>query len=120
MKKTTLLCFLAMGSSFTAWAEVGDKITQLDQLNNNKCYTILPQDNGRGTWTTNAADAGFLYSTGKLGVAVDTKATSQQFAFIKSASGKYYAYSIDANKFLAYTSEKGQTVALSVNCSLAT
>lgn len=112
MKKTTLLCFLAMGSSFTAWAEVGDKITQLDQLNNNKCYTILPQDNGRGTWTTNAADAGFLYSTGKLGVAVDTKATSQQFAFIKSESGKYYAYSIDANKFLAYTSEKGQTVAL--------
>lgn len=112
MKKTTLLCFLAMGSSFTVWAEVGDKVTQLDQLNNNKCYTILPQDNGRGTWTTNAADAGFLYSTGKLGIAVDTKATSQQFAFIKSESGKYYAYSIDANKFLAYTSEKGQTVAL--------
>lgn len=112
MKKITLLCFLAMGSSVATWAEVGDKITKLEQLSNNKCYTILPQDNGRGTWTTNDADPGFLYSTGKIGLAVDGTKPSQQFAFIQSASGKYYVYSIGANKFLAYTTEKGQSVAL--------
>lgn len=111
MKKTTLFCFLALGSS-VAWAEVGDKITSLDQLSNNKCYTILPQDNGRGTWTTNDADPDFLYSTGKIGLAVDGTKPSQQFAFIQSESGKYYAYSIGANKFLAYTKENGQSVAL--------
>lgn len=115
MKKITLLCFLAMGSSAATWAKVGDKITNLNQLSNNKYYTIQPQDNGRGTWTTNDADPGFLYSTGKIGLAVDGTKPSQQFAFIKSASGKYYAYNIGSQKFLSYTPDKGQTVALVSN-----
>lgn len=112
MKKITLLCFLAMGSSVATWAEVGDKITKLEQLSNNKCYTIQPQDNGRGTWTTNDADPGYLYSTVKTGESVNDTESSQQFAFIKSASGKYYAYNIGSQKFLSYTPDKGQTVAL--------
>ena len=112
MKKITLLCFLAMGSSVATWAKVGDKITKLEQLSNNKYYTILPQENERGTWTTNENDPTYLYSTYKTGESVDDTKPSQQFAFIQSESGKYYVYSIGANKFLAYTKDKEQSVAL--------
>ena len=105
MKKFTLLCFLAMGSSVAAWAEVNDKITSLDQLSNDKCYTILPadQNNNRGTWYYNSADPTFLYSTSYCKVNTDPTSQAQQFAFIKSpTTGKYYLYSIAGQRFFAY------------------
>lgn len=105
MKKITLLCFLAMGSSVAAWAEVNDKITSLDQLSNDKCYTILPadQNNNRGTWYYNSADPTFLYSTSYCKVNTDPTSQAQQFAFIKSpTTGKYYLYSIKGQRFFAY------------------
>lgn len=102
MKKQLLFCSLALASSMTAFAEVGDVITNLDQLSNDKCYTILPQDNSRGTWVYNTADPAHLYSTLKMGIEVDNSSAAQHFAFLKSTSGKYYVYSIEGKKFLSY------------------
>ena len=38
MKKQLLFCSLALASSLTAFADQGDKVTELSQLSNNKCY----------------------------------------------------------------------------------
>ena len=40
MKKQLFFCSLALASSLTAFAKVGDPVTDLSQLSNNKCYTI--------------------------------------------------------------------------------
>ena len=111
MKKQLLFCSLALASSLTAFAEVGDVITNLDQLSNDKCYTILPQDNSRGTWVYNTDDPAHLYSTPKMGIEVDKSSAAQHFAFLKSTSGKYYVYSIEGKKFLSYGG--GSVVSLS-------
>ena len=105
MKKQLLFCSLALASSLTAFAEVGDVITNLDQLSNDKCYTILPLENVRGTWVYNPEDPTHLYSTGKLSQAVDTKNANQQFVFVKSSSGQLYVYSVGAKKFLQYSDD---------------
>lgn len=105
MKKQLLFCSLALASSMTAFAEVGEVVTDLTQLSNTKCYTITPRENARGTWYYNAADASHLYSTDKPKVTVSTTDPAQQFAFIKSESGRYYVYSVGGDKFLQYSSD---------------
>lgn len=105
MKKQLLFCSLALASSMTAFAEVGEVVTDLTQLSNTKCYTITPRGNDRGTWYYNAADASHLYSTDKVKATVSTTDPAQQFAFIKSESGHYYVYSVGGNKFLQYSSD---------------
>lgn len=105
MKKQLLFCSLALASSMTAFAEVGEVVTDLTQLSNTKCYTITPRGNDRGTWCYNANDASHLYSTGKVNATVNATDPAQQFAFIKSESGRYYVYSVGGNKFLQYSSD---------------
>lgn len=102
MKKRLLFCFLALVSSLTAFAMIGDKITDLSQLRNDMCYTILPQDNSRGTWVFNPDDPVRLYSTEKMGIEVNQSDPAQWFAFLKSKSGKYYVYNVQSDKFLCY------------------
>lgn len=117
MKKTTLIATFVWGLAWTAQAQVGTKITSLDQLSNDKCYTILPEDNGRGTWLYDANDPSHLWSTGKKQVAVDPTSANQQFAFLKSESGKMYVYSVEGKRFLAYdkSTADGASVALVEN-----
>lgn len=112
MKKITLLSFLAASSALTSFAAQGDKITNLEQLSNSKCYTITPQEAKRGTWVYNSNNPLFLHSTVKMSIDVDPNSKAQQFAFLKSKSGKYYVYNIEGQKFLSYTSAEGGRVAL--------
>ena len=94
MKRELLFCSLALASSLTAMAEVGDKVTDLGQLSNNKCYTIAPAGTVRGTWTYSVDYPDQLVSTLKTSEEVNTANSNQQFAFLKSSSGKYYIYSV--------------------------
>lgn len=112
MNKFTFMCCLAGSISLPALANTGDKITSLDQLSNSKCYTITPMENDRGTWFFKSENPKYLYSTGKTGTAVDANSQNQQFAFLKSASGKYYIYSIGGQKFLSYIATEGGCVSL--------
>ena len=102
MKKQLLFCSLALASSLTAMAEGGDPVMDLSQLSNNKCYTIVPAGTERGTWTYSADYPDFLVSTLKTEEEVNTSNSNQQFAFLKSSSGKYYIYSVGGGKFLYY------------------
>lgn len=102
MKKQLLFCSLALASSLTAMAEVGDPVTDLSLLSNNKCYTIAPAGTERGTWTYSTEYPDYLVSTLKTSEEVNTANSNQQFAFLKSSSGKYYIYSVGGGKFLYY------------------
>ena len=102
MKKQLFFCSLALASSLTAMAEVGDPVTDLSQLSNDKCYTIAPAGTERGTWTYSADYPDYLVSTLKTSEEVNTSNSNQQFAFLKSSSGKYYIYSVGGDKFLYY------------------
>lgn len=75
-------------------ANVGDKVKDLSELSNDKCYTIAPAGTTRGTWTYSAEFPDYLVSTLKTSESVDATNTNQQFAFLKSSSGKYYIYSV--------------------------
>lgn len=87
-------------------AEVGDKVTDLSELSNDKCYTIAPAGTVRGTWTYSAEYPDYLVSTLKTSEEVNTANSNQQFAFLKSNSGKYYIYSIGGGKFLYYANDR--------------
>lgn len=102
MKKQLLFCSLALASSLTAFADPGDKVMALSQLSNNKCYTIAPAGTVRGTWTYSTDYPDYLVSTLKTEEEVNTSNSNQQFAFLKSSSGKYYIYSVGGDKFLYY------------------
>ena len=102
MKKQLLFCSLALASSLTAMAEGGDPVMDLSQLSNNKCYTIVPAGTERGTWTYSADYPDYLVSTLKTEEGGNTSNSNQQFAFLKSSSGKYYIYSVGGGKFLYY------------------
>ena len=102
MKKQLLFCSLALASSLTAMAEGSDPVMDLSQLSNNKCYTIVPAGTERGTWTYSADYPDYLVSTLKTEEEVNTSNSNQQFAFLKSSSGKYYIYSVGGGKFLYY------------------
>ena len=113
MKKQLLFCSLALASSLTAMAEVGDKVTDLSQLSNDKCYIIQAAQTSRGAWQYSETSPDVLQSTKKNGATVSREDKTQQFAFIKSNSGNYYIYSVGGGKFLYYQS--GSAVGLSKN-----
>lgn len=102
MKKQLFFCSLALASSLTAMAEVGDKVTDLSQLSNDKCYIIQAAQTSRGAWQYSATSPDVLQSTKKNGTTVSAADHTQQFAFIRSDKGNYYIYSIGGGKFLYY------------------
>ncbi len=113
MKKQLLFCSLALASSLTAMAKVGDKVKDLSQLSNDKCYIIQAAQTSRGAWQYSATSPDVLQSTKKNGTTVSAADPNQQFAFIRSDKGNYYIYSIGGSKFLYYQSESA--VGLSEN-----
>ena len=113
MKKQLLFCSLALASSMTAMAKVGDKVTDLSQLSNDKCYIIQAAQSSRGAWQYSATSPDVLQSTKKNGATVSAADPTQQFAFIRSDKGNYYIYSIGGSKFLYYQSN--DAVGLSEN-----
>ncbi len=113
MKKQLLFCSLALASSLTAMAGVGDKVTNLSQLSNEKCYIIQAAQTSRGAWQYSATSPDVLQSTKKNGATVSAADPTQQFAIIHSDKGNYYIYSIAGRKFLYYQSESA--VGLSEN-----
>ena len=113
MKKQLFFCSLALASSLTAMADVGDKVTDLSQLSNDKCYIIQAAQSSRGAWQYSATSPDVLQSTKKNGTTVSEADPTQQFAFIQSDKGNYYIYSVGGNKFLYYQSD--DAVGLSEN-----
>lgn len=113
MKKQLLFCSLALASSLTAMAEVSDKVMDLSQLSNDKCYIIQAAQTSRGAWQYSGTSPDVLQSTKKNGATVSAADPTQQFAFIRSDKGNYYIYSIGGSKFLYYQSESA--VGLSEN-----
>ena len=113
MKKQLLFCSLALASSLTAMAEVGDKVMELSQLSNNKCYIIQAAQSSRGAWQYSETSPDVLQSTKKNGATVSEADPTQQFAFIQSDKGNYYIYSIGGGKFLYY--QTSDAVGLSEN-----
>lgn len=99
----------------TAFAEVGEVVTDLTQLSNTKCYTITPRDNTRGTWCYYDATPNYLNSTTRSKAEIDNSDPNQQFVFIKSSTGYYYVYSVGAKKFLA---RKGAAAGVSAGVTL--
>lgn len=109
MKRITLMYSLAFMTSLSTFADVGDKITSLEELSNYKCYTIdvadkKPNNNNkvRGTWYYASDDPTHLWSTTNKTTEINTTDPNQQFAFLKSGSGQYYVYSVAGEKFLSY------------------
>lgn len=113
MKKQLFFCSLALASSLTAMAEVGDKVTALSQLSNDKCYIIQAAQTSRGAWQYSETSPDVLQSTKKNGATVSKEDRTQQFAFIRSDKGNYYIYSIGGGKFLYY--QTSDAVGLSEN-----
>ena len=113
MKKQLLFCSLALASSLTAMAEVGDKVTDLSDLSNYKCYIIQAAQTSRGAWQYSETSPDVLQSTKKNGATVSETDPTQQFAFIRSDKGNYYIYSIGGGKFLYY--QTSDAVGLSEN-----
>lgn len=105
MRKITLMCSLFFTASLTAFAEVGEKITSLDQLSNDKVYTITPKDGNRGTWCYDKNNPNVLTSTTRTGDEINMSDVNQQFAFLKSESGRLFVYSIGAQKFFSKGSD---------------
>ena len=114
MKKQLLFCSLALASSLTAMAEGGNPVTDLSQLRNDKCYTIVPAGTERGTWTYSVDCPDQLVSTLYTSEEVNTSNSNQQFAFLKSSSGKYYIYSVGGGKFLYYANNNRVGLSASV------
>ena len=113
MKKQLFFCSLALASSLTAMADVGDKVTDLSQLSNKKCYIIQAAQTSRGAWQYSATSPDVLQSTKKNGATVSKEDPTQQFAIIHSDKGNYYIYSIEGGKFLYY--QASNAVGLSKN-----
>ena len=113
MKKQLFFCSLALASSMTAFADPGDKVTDLSQLSNDKCYIIQAAQTSRGAWEYAETSPNELQSTTRTGNAVNLSTQTQQFAFLKSDKGNYYIYSVGGGKFLYYTG--GKPVGLSAS-----
>ena len=113
MKKQLFFCSLALASSMTAFADPGDKVTDLSQLSNDKCYVIQAAQTSRGAWQYSETSPDVLQSTKKNGTTVNETDPTQQFAIIHSDKGNYYIYSIAGGKFLYY--QASNAVGLSEN-----
>ena len=85
-------------------------VTSLDELSNDKAYYV---QNTRGMWaydpayTVEGAVVGpnMLVSSTCPGVAAELADANKQFAFLKSAKGNYYLYSVAAKKFAVVSGE---------------
>ncbi|MBO4907056.1 MAG: hypothetical protein J5486_08515 [Bacteroidaceae bacterium] len=84
-------------------------IHDLGDLSNTKTYIVYGE---RGSWNTASADATQLTYVGTDDINKDN--SKQQIAIIKSATtGKYYAYSVTAGKFLNGSATSGDPISLS-------
>ena len=88
-------------------------ITDVAQLSNNKCYTLVSADTGRGGLYALADKVdmcGVTYNQAQTchGVARDNADPKQQFAFVEY-EGKHYLYSVSEKKFVM---KSGDTNAL--------
>ena len=71
-------------------------VWSLNDLSNNKCYTVATKD--RGAWYS---EDNQLTSTDKIAdVNYNEEDANQQFAFLKSEKGNYYLYSVGKEKFV--------------------
>jgi hypothetical protein len=88
-------------------------ITEVSQLSNAKCYTLVSADTGRGGMYALADKVdmcGVTYNQAQTchGVARDNADPKQQFAFVEY-EGKHYLYSVSEKKFVM---KSGDTNAL--------
>ena len=104
MKRTRyfLLCILLSLIGVTATkANVGDVITSLDQLSNNKCYTISTK---RGKMVMNTA--GYAVCSSHTGggstvlSAASTKEADGQWVILKLQDKSYYLFNVGKRQFL--------------------
>ena len=70
-------------------------VWSIDELSNEVCYAVSTED--RGAWYSQSDN---LTGTTKAGVVADANDSKQQFAFVKSAKGAYYLYSVSEEKFV--------------------
>lgn len=105
MKKQLLFCSLALASSMTAFANVGDPVADLSQLSNGKVYVVSAADETRGSWCYDANNPAHITSTPQTGATLgDVNDVNQQFAFIKPEnSTNYYIYNVASGKFLSHS-----------------
>lgn len=104
-------------SVLTAIEQAEDMIKQVNELSNEKVYTVSTYD--RGYWYYNTAADSALWSTNKAGVAeVSSSDANVQFAFLTVAEHTYL-YSIGAQKFVikkdgytTYSDEPTQAIEL--------
>ena len=89
-------------------------VWSIDELSNEVCYAVSTED--RGAWYSQSEN---LTGTTKAGVAADVNDSKQQFAFVKSAKGAYYLYSVSEEKFVkaeggytALTEAPAQTISI--------
>jgi len=100
------------GGNINIYHVYNPSITSLEQLSNEKCYTVTAQN--RGTWYS---DATRINGTAKVSASYDASNNALHFAFVKSQSGSYYLYSVKDQKFVSksgdyttYTDEPVETV----------
>ena len=112
MKKQLLFCSLALASSMTAFANVGDPVTDLSQLSNEKVYVVSAADVTRGSWCYDASNPAHITSTPQTGATSgDVNDVNQQFAFIKPENSTYYyIYNVASGKFLSHSGDYANLV----------
>ena len=70
-------------------------VLRQEDLDNNICYTVSTES--RGSWYSEDTR---LNGTLEKGVTYNNEDANQQFAFLKSAKGNYYLYSVAKKKFV--------------------
>lgn len=112
MKKQLLFCSLALASSMTAFANVGDPVTDLSQLSNEKVYVVSAADVTRGSWCYDPKNPAHITSTPQTGATSgDVNDVNQQFAFIKPENSTYYyIYNVASGKFLSHSGDYANLV----------
>lgn len=84
--------------------EFVNRISEVSDLSNTKCYTVRTKDRG---WWVVPNEATALTSTTKASLATSTSDVKQQFAFVyyndeqEAANTGYYLYSVSAKKFVS-------------------
>lgn len=96
----------------TAFANVGDPVTDLSQLSNEKVYVVSAADVTRGSWCYDASNPAHITSTPQTGATSgDVNDVNQQFAFIKPENSTYYyIYNVASGKFLSHSGDYANLV----------
>ncbi|MBR2637734.1 MAG: hypothetical protein IKD40_02690, partial [Bacteroidaceae bacterium] len=102
MRKFTLFLTLFFATAMTMVAQ----ITSVDQLSNDKCYTVVSKDTGRGgiyaaPGATMVDMCGVTYNQAQACHSIERNANdpAQQFAFV-SYNDQLYLYSVSEKKFI--------------------